>query len=297
MVVFVPTLDSEGNLNGILKTQDMNKAYFDSMVNHADPTKRWYPSPKFKNVVNTRADAKFWEADDQSVEFVSEAARKFTAIITLKSGTGATSPAMKKQIESARCSDGLSVFVISENRQVLCKESSDGLSVLPIEIDEQSVYAGFVFGTKDQNQHLMLSFNFSATEKDGDLKLIDCSEIDGYDVLMLKALLDICYELVDQHVDSITVKLKSDFGSALNPFTADGLVDNDFVSADDGAAAQIWNETDQANVAITGVTESPDGTYEIEFAAQDLGDILVLFAKKAGFDFTCCKENPIDVGS
>src|SRR3990167_8475110 len=92
MVVFVPTFDSTGAENGILKTQDLNKAYFDSMVNHADPTKRWYPAPKFKNVVNTRADAKFWEADDQSVEFVSEAARKFEAIITLASGTGATAP-------------------------------------------------------------------------------------------------------------------------------------------------------------------------------------------------------------
>jgi hypothetical protein len=169
--------------------------------------------------------------------------------------------------------------------------------MLPIEIDAQSVYAGFVKATKTQNQHLALMFNFAATENDGDLKTIECSEIDGYDILMLRALLDICAELVEQTATTLKLKLKSNFGSAKNPYTADGLVANDFISSDDAATSQIWNETDQANVAISGVVESPDGTYELTFAAQDPGDVLIPFAKKAGYNFDCLKENPIDVES
>lgn len=297
LAVFVPTLDSDGVQNGILKTQDLNKTYFDSMVNHADPTKRWYPTPQFKNVEDTRADATFWEADDQSVEFVSEKARKFMALITQKSGSGATAPAMKKQIESARCSSGLSVFLISEGRQILVKESADGLSVLPIEIDAQSVYAGFVKSTKTQNQHLALMFNFAVTENDGDLKTVECSEIDGYDILMLRALLNICAEVIESTQTSLTLKLKSNFGSAKNPYTADGLLVADFISSDDSATSRIYNSTDDANVTITSVVENPEGTYKLNFASQDPGDVLVPFATKAGYNFDCLKANPVDVES
>lgn len=297
MDVFVPTLDSTGVANGILKTQTLDKAYFDSMVNHADPTKRWYPTPQFKNVVDTRADAKFWEADDQSVEFVSEAARKFMAIITQKSGTGATAPQMKKQIDSARCSQGLSVFKFSEGRQILVKDSADGLSVLPIEIDAQSVYAGFVKSTKDQNQHLVLSYNYATSESDGDLKSIECSEIDGYDILTMRALLNACYVLKSQTVSTLKIQIVTGFGSAKNPNTVDGLVAADFKSSDSGTASRIYNQTDDADVTITSVTESPDGTYLLGFAAQTLGDVLVPYAEKTGYDFTCMKNNPIDVES
>ncbi len=296
MDVFVPTFDSEGNRNGILKTQDLNKAFFDSMTNHADPTKRWYPSPQFKNVVDTRAEAKFWEADDQSVEFVSEAARKFMGLVTQKSGTGATAPQMKKQIDSARCSDGISVFKISESRQILCKDSDDGTMALPIELDSQSIYAGFVKSTKTQNQHLALSYNYAITENDGDLRTIECSEIDGYDILNLKSLKNVCYELIEVTPTNLKIRLVTGFGSLLDPVTVDGLVAADFVSSDSGDTSKIYDATTNADIAITDVAESPDGTYDLAVSST-LGDALVPFAKKTNYDFTCMKENPVSVES
>lgn len=301
MVVLVPTFDSSGATNGILKTQTLNKAYFDSMVNHADPTKRWYPMPKIKEVSNKRAEPNYWEFSDQSKQFLFEGARNFTALITSESGSGATAPAMKKQIESARCSDGMSVFIFSVSRQILGKNSDDNLSIEPIQIDEQSIYAGFMFSSQvdKKNQHLALSFNFAATEKDDNLVWIACSELEGYDILLMKALLDICYELVDQTVTTLKIKLvtKEIFGSAINPFTADGLVVGDFVSSDSGTASRIYNATDDSDVTITGVVESPDGTYELTFSAQTWGDALVPYASKTGYDFTCMKENPVEVAS
>ncbi len=300
LAVFVPTFDSDGNLNGIPKNTDLNKAYFDLMTSAATPAdKRWYPTPLLKNIENERADAKFWEADDQSVEFVSETARTFKAIVAQTSGTGATAPAMKKQIESARCSDGLSVFIISDTRQILCKDSADGLSVLPINIDAQSVYVGFVFAKKGvQNQHLMLQFNFSALENDGDLKLIDCAEINDYDILMLKALLDLCYDLVDITPNDITIKIHSNFGSAINPPVEQGLLVADFVSSDTETPSKIFNATTAADVTISGVVENPAGTYKLSFSApQTLGDVLVPYALKTGKDFTCMKNNPVDIDS
>lgn len=296
MAVLVPTVDSTGVENGILKTQTLNKAYFDSMTNHSDPTKRWYPMPRFTNVENTRGDAKMWESDRQTTEFVSEVARKFKARIGQESGLGATAPGMKKQIDSARCTDGLSVFLFSAGRQILVKESADALSLLPIKLDAQSVYAGFVFGTPDENQHLIFSFNFDITENDGGLKTIECSDITDFDILSMKALLDVCYELVDRSVTTLKIKLKTLFGSALNPVTADGLVTADFKSSDSGTGSKIYNATDDSDVTVT-VVETPDGTYELTFSAQNLGDALVPYAVKAGYDFTCMKNNPVEVSS
>lgn len=301
MVVMVPTFDSTGATNGILKTQNLNKAYFDSMVNHADPTKRWYPMPAIKEVSNKRAEPQYWEFADQSKQFLFEGSRNFTALITALAGSGATAPAMKKQIESVRCSEGISVYVISVSRQILGKNSDDNLSIEPVQIDDQSVYAGFMFSSQvdKKSQHLALSFNFSATEKDDNLVWINCEELDGYDILNMKALLDICYKLVDQTVTTLKIKLvtKETFGSAINPFTADGLVTADFVSSNTGTASRIYNATDVSDVTITSVVESPDGMYLLNFTSQTLGDALVPFAKKTGYDFTCLKENPVDVAS
>lgn len=299
MGVLVPTFDDDGNINGILKTQALTKAYFDSMTNHADASKRWYVLPQFKNVGNTRGDAKFFEYDDQSTEFVSETARKFMATIGLTSGNGAVAPAMKKQIESARCTGGMSIFLFSEKRQILCKNSDDNLSSLPIEIDAQSVYAGFVFSTKDQNQHYIFSFNFSITEEDSNFTTIDCTEISGYDILMMKSLLDMCYDLIDVTPTTLKIKIrtKGNFGTSRTPPTLDDLVASDFISSDSAATSKIFNETDQADVSITGVVENPAGTYELTFAAQTLGDVLVPLATKTGYDMTCMAQNPVDIDS
>jgi len=296
MAVLVPTRNAAGVANGILKTQTLNKAYFDLMTSAATPAdQRWYPTPEFTNVENTRPDPKMWESDRQTTEFVTELARKFKARIGQESGTGATAPAMKKQIDAARCSDGVSVFLISAGRQILVKESADGLSLLPIEVDAASIYASLVFGTPDENQHILFSFNFSSKENDGGLKTIECSDVPDYDILSMRALVNICYELVNQSVTTLKLKLKSDFGSALNPYTADGLVVTDFVSSDSAATSKIYNATDDSDVTISSVVESPAGTYLLTFVAQDPGDVLVPYALKAGFDFTCMKNNPVDV--
>ena len=295
-LIAVQTYDSTGTRNAIPFSATLNQAYFDALINQTDKSKRWYPLPSMKNISDVRGDNKTFEFDDQSMEFLAEGSRKFTGMIPGVSGAGANSPQMKQLIENVRCGD-YSFYIVSVKNQLIGNLSADGLSLEPIEIDEQSIVAQFVKKTNDAPQHLLVSFNWSQISSDSALRMFDCDEVGGANLMGLRGLVGICYELVDSQTTSLTVKLKSSFGTPLSPILATGLVATDFVSYDDAATSKIWNETDQANVSITGVTESPAGTYELTFAAQDVSDVLILDAIKSGFDFTCCTENPIDVES
>lgn len=296
LVVFQQTLDSTGARNRIPFTQTIDQAFIDSMINHADPTKRWYPTPSMKNIDDQRGENKTYEFDDQTTEFLAEGARKFMGMIPTISGPGANSPQMKGIIERVRCGD-YSVWIVSIKNQLIGKLSKDGLALEGIEIDEQSISASFKKKTNTVPQHLAVSFNYSQQEQDENLRMFDCAEVNDANLLALRGLYDACYDLLYQSATTLKIRIRTAFGTEQNPITVDGLVTNDFVSADDGAVGQIFNETDNANVAITGLTENPDGTYEITFAAQDLGDILIPYALKAGYDFSCMKENPVDLES
>lgn len=294
MVIAVPTFDSLGVKNSVLLSSTLNQAFFDALVNQVDASKRWNPFPLMKNIEDVRADATFFEFDDNTTEFVHEGARKFTGIIPSLSGKGAVSPEMKKIIESIRCAE-TSVYIVSVGNQLIGNVSSDGLSLEPIQIDEQSIYANFMKATNEQGQHIALQFNFAASAKDENLDMFDCSELGDANLLGLKGLLDISSEVIGVATDTtIKIKLKSNFGTPLTPVVVEGLVAADFISSDSSATSNVFNETDQLDVAVT-VVESPAGTYELTFASQDSADVIVIKPLKAGFDFTAVEDAPVSI--
>lgn len=294
-LIAVQTYDSTGTRNKIPFTAALNQAYFDALVNQTDATKRWYPLPPMKNVEDVRGDNRTEEFADQTMEFIAEGARTFTGLV-VGGNSGANSPQMKQLIENIRCGD-YSFYVVTVKNQLIGNLSTDGLSLEPIEIDEQSLSAKFVKKTDTTVQKLELTFNWSQIASDASLRMFDCDELDGANLQGLSGLLHACYDLVYQSATTLILKIVTLFGTPTNPITVDGLVVTDFVSSDSGATSKIYNSTDDSDVTISGVTESPDGTYELTFAAQDLGDVLVPSALKTGYDFSCMENNPVDVDS
>jgi hypothetical protein len=57
----------------------------------------------------------------------------------------------------------------------------------------------------------------------------------------------------------------------------------------------LFNTTTGLPVVITSVVESPDGTYDINFAAQSSGDVLRLTPSKNGRDYTEVIANLITI--
>lgn len=294
IIVAVPTFNSLGVKNSIPLASVLNQGFFDALTNETDETKRWRPFPLMKNIEDIRADATFFDFDDNSTEFVHEGSRQFKGLIASTSGKGAVAPEMKRIIESARCVE-TSVYIITTGNQLAGKLSADGLSLEPLQIDEQSIYANFIKATNEQGQHIMLQFNFAASEKDENLDMFDCSELGDADLLGLKGLLDISSEVISSSTTDIKIKLKSNFGTPLTPVIVQGLLVADFVSSDSGATSSLFNETTQLDVAITGFVESPNGTYELTFAAQNSADVIVIKPLKDGFDFTEVEKNPVSI--
>ena len=294
IIVAVPTYDSTGAKNSIPVSATLNQAYFDALVNQTDDSKRWRPLPSMKNIADLRADATFFEFDDNTSEFVHEGARKFTGLIPSLSGKGAVSPEMKAIIESIRCTD-TSVYIISVGNQLIGQLSADGLSLEPIQIDEQSIYANFMKATNAQGQHIAVQFNFAASAKDENLAMFDCSELGDANLLGLKGLLDICGETVSTSTTTIEIKLKSNFGTPKNPIGAPGLVITDFISSFDSVPSRVYNETDSLNVTLISVVETSYSTYLLTFAAQTANDVIVVKPTKTGFDFDCVEDSPIEL--
>ncbi|HKZ36096.1 MAG TPA: hypothetical protein VJ184_00495 [Chryseolinea sp.] len=291
----VQTFDSTGTRNKIPFTATLNQAYFDALINNTDKSKRWYPLPAMKAVEDVRGDNRTEEFPDQTMEFIAEGARKFKAWI-VGGNAGANSPQMKQLIENIRCGD-YSFYIVTVKNQLIGNISTDGLYLEPIEIDEQSISAQFIKKTDTTVQKLQLTFNWSQIASDANLRMIDCDELGDANLQGLRGLLGVCARIINITYTTLKFSLESVFGTPTSPITADGLVVTDFVSSVGGATSKLYNETTTSDVAITGLTESPDGTYELTFAAQILGDVLVIKPLKTGYDFTCVEDAPVDIDS
>ncbi len=281
----MPLYANDGTKNGILFSSTINQAFFTALINETDASKRLYPLPTLKDVENKRGDNKTKTFKDDSTVFMREGIKSFTGLITPLDGLGAVSPQLKKALDSIRCVQ-MGFFIVDIGNNLRGRISDDGLSLEPIQVDEQSLNAMFMDATDDEPEMIQLKFNWNPLEKDGDLRMIVCAELGGVNLLALRALLNVCSIVTDIAEDGFVAKLYTDYGTPINPILAKGLVAADFA---------LYNKTTEADVTIDDVTESPDGTYTFEFTAQNAGDELELTPTQAGKDFTCVVENIIHI--
>ncbi len=276
-IIVVPYFDDNGATNGIdLSGGPFDGVFFSDLINHADKSKRWFPLPELKNVVDERAENITQSFGDGSSVFISEGDRSFTGLLV--KGT----PRLKGKIESARCVE-VGIFIIDKNGNLIGSLDEDNGILLPIKLDEASVAARLMKTSDTTIQMLELKFNFHSDEKDENLAMITCDELD-YNLLLLKGLLDIHATVANKSLTSFEVTLKTEYGSVLNPVLDEGLVAADFT---------LYNDTDSAAVVITSAAEAPDGTYTIVYAAQTAADVLFLTPDKEGRDYADVIATPI----
>jgi hypothetical protein len=268
-VIVVPYYDGDGNINYIdLTAGPFDQAFFDARVNESDRTKRWFPLPELKNVVDERAEDIFEEFEDGTRAFVQQGARSFSGMMI------GQSPQILGKIKSARCVE-VGIFVVDNDGNLIGSLLAPD-QLAPIRLDKESFSARLMKTTDTTVQKIMVNWNFHINEMDENLRMIASNELD-YDVKQLRGLLDIYAEYSSISTTDFTVALYTDYGTPLNPVVDEGLVLANF---------SLFNTTTSLAVAITSVVESPDGTYDINFAAQTSGDVLRLTPSKAGRDYT-----------
>ena len=275
----------DGTINEIDLTDTFNLAYFTALVNNADETLRWYPLPFVKNMVDERADSDFESFDDKTkIERQVGIRSVKTMITTLGNNAGAVSPQMVGKINDKKCKvSGL--FGITKSKQLVGEMINDGF-LAPIRIDNGSISAKLIkTGSGATTQKIDLSFDWHIDVQDERLRTLEADEM-STDISLLNGLLDVTstYSAIGQ--TSFKATLKTQYGSYLNPVLVEGLVAGDMA---------LYNVTDSANVTITSVVESPDGTYLISFASQTVADVLRLTITKDGYDFTAVTAATITV--
>lgn len=267
--VFLQTYDSTNAKNKILFSDTLNQAYFTALINQEDASKRWFPTPALTNPGTARAEAKYFESDSGSKYFLQQGTRSAEAMII----EGAY-PQIQGQLEALRCVSELSMYVITESGQLIGKLSDDELSLEPFKLSPQSLTPIFNPLTASEPQHIKLSFDYDISEADSKIRMFDCNEVGGADLLALRGLLDLNIAVSSQTQEGFVLTISTDFGTMKNPVMVTGLTAESFRSFDSGEAGFVFvdNGSSEADVEIT-VEETSDGVYAVAYdAEQEFGN-------------------------
>ncbi len=280
-LIAVPTYDSTGARNSIDLTDTLNEAYFTALINEADASKRWYPLPEMKNVSSPRTDAVVTEWEDGTTEFVRQGSKSFAATIPSNNAN----PMILGQLESIRCGE-ISVFVIDNKGSLRGSLNSDGTLLYPIRIDSPSFSANLQDATGTANQKMDIKFSFHPDEQDADLRMITADELGGSYLLAVKGLIEVTMVISAISTTGATVKMKTPFGTQLNPVLKKGLTAPSFISSVGAATSKVRNTTDGADVAVTVTEDATGGTYTLAWTAQTVSDVVAVLATATGYHFT-----------
>ena len=289
-LIAVQTYDSTGEPNEIDGTLTLDKAYFIARLNDTDLSKRWQVLPEMKNITDQRANPEFQTWNDGSKSFINQGIREFTGISI---GTTGSAPQLEGKLNAMR-GVGVSFFVIDKFGNLQGKVGSSATKLAPIEAESDTIYA--ILGkTQDKAvRQIMFGFDFAITEKDSELRMIKASEM-AYNPNKLVGVVDVSSETSNITNTSFTVKLYTDGGSLLTPVLVQGLAITDFVSSDTDTPSRFYDETDDGDVTITGMTESPAGYYNFTFTSTPYPDYLVVKPVQNGFDFTAVEANKVQM--
>ena len=265
-LIMVPLFAADGTANFLDLSSPLPS--FATLINEADPTKRWFPLPYFENVELPKADSQFEEANSGRMVFLRQGKRSFAGELWAEDST----PTLLGKLQNNRCVD-FGVYIVDVNGNLVGSKHDGGL--YPIAVDNPSFNPTFTFATDSTTQKIMLGFDFDRLFDESTMYMITPTEA-GINFNDLNGLVDV--NLINEVVTAtdITFDAVLDYGTALNPIKFSGAVTADFA---------LYNNTTTATVTITAVENIPlDGNYTVTYIAQTAADSLTLSIAKAGFD-------------
>ena len=278
-LILVSMKKSDGTANFVDTTAaPYDQAFFDALINHADPTQRWYPTPELKNIVNERGDPITQSFEDGTSVKIQNGPRTFQSL-----AVGMT-PEFLDKISANGCVD-LGAYTIDKSRNLI-GNGRDAGKLFPIRIDKNTWDTRLIDATDTTIQSVAINFEFSQIERDEDIRMITANNYAaGVDILELEGLLDVNVTYSAITDVSFTATLKTCYGDHVNPIGVEGLIQTDF-SIDEISPTP-------ANVPILTFTEVGDGVYDFTYAMQTSADVLRLTPTKEGFDFAAVAATDI----
>lgn len=273
--ILVPIYKDDGTINEYeVAETTFDEAFFSARVNHADASQRWFPLPDLENITDERADAEYETLNSGAKIFIRDGQRAFQGVIIQQT------PEYLGKLESASCVQ-FGVLIIDKSGNLIGNGGSKPGFLRPIRVNKETWYPRLMKTVDSGVQKVQINFEFDANERDKNIRMVSANAI-TFDILNdLKGLIDVN---IEDPATSITttgfiVNLYTDFGAMDSPIAVQGFVAADF---------DLYNETDNASIVITSVTESSTnpGEYTFVIPAQTAGDELTLTASKDAFDCT-----------
>lgn len=251
----------DGTLNQILATDVIDQAYLDARLNDEDESKRWYPIGDFRNQEDVRADAVTETFNDGGSVITQQGVRTYLGWLVN------FAPKYVETIKSLRCFE-FGIFAIDTCGALTGSMNKAGTALNPIRVNRSSWNPTYIKATPTVSAKVQLAFEFSQLERDEYLRVIAEDELTA-DMLAAEGLLPLKATISGEAQTGFVAALKVDYDIFLDAEkeVVPGWVDSDFA---------LLNVTDNASIAITSVTESPEGTYTFVIPSQDSADVLRL---------------------
>ena len=130
-LIRVPLVANDGTENKIDLTATLDQTFWDGLINNADASKRYYPTPVFKTVTQERAESITEDFDDGSTAFVRDGVKSWDGFIT----KGA-SPQLVGVLKDDRCTS-FGVLIVDDCGNLIGRDIGDGF-LYPIPVDNGS---------------------------------------------------------------------------------------------------------------------------------------------------------------
>lgn len=277
--IFVNLVANDGTLNYLDPSTTLSLAAMTALINNADTSKRYYPTPEMKNVDAPKDAPKMEEWKDGSKFFIREGVRTFTGVFA------DCPPLYKGKLESLRCNSNIGKFDIDIEGNVMGLTNGTDGKLYPIPVAVQSVFANVKYGTDDATQQIEFSYEIPSTVQDANFRMIGRNAFTDYNPVNIGGLIDVYYKKVSLSATVLVVDIylpSPDLG-ALVPFQ--GLLSADFISYVTSATAKIRNVTGSADVTVVAAeSASVPGRYTLTFTSTP-ASTLILDGIKSGYDF------------
>ena len=247
---------NDGTPNRYDLSAPLGTQFVDSLT-ATDTSKRMYPLRDFKNMDFPKEDTQYATNSDGSKTFLREGIQSFTVELhEVPAGLDSKLQAMKCK------NNGAWGFAVEGVYGIL-----DGDFWYPININ--TFAPTFKMRTPASPQMEMIAYDWDGTTNAGQLWLVPWSDL-GTTYAAMVGLLDANFEVTNAPTATATLavsyRITTDYGSGLLPKTIiDGLIAADFTA---------YNETTDAVVAITSVTEIPDDDYDFILPLQTTADVV-----------------------
>lgn len=297
-LIFVPTFAADGTRNKIANNVIFTQAAMQALIDHADPTKRWYPTPQIENISGERAAATFETGSTGRRYKAKKGIRTFAFEVINLWGM------RQAAYEQFACAD-MSFYIVDANGALIGLDAAtDDMFRYPMRISKDSMDVILGMAMPDKSVKIAVSFEFDDREKDSLLRIMEyVPTVMTANLADAEGLNTVLSTMVTNTVTTLVVDLYAVHnGGSLKKVAIPGLLVTDFFDVRGGAASKAFNVTDSSAIALTSVAESATipGRYTITYGAQTSGtiataDVIRITPVKTGLDFTAVAGNTMVV--